>query len=210
MDFQDAFYAWAIEWAESEWMRDFPLISGIASPLAQNYVHFVRSLPAQEQRNAVGAILRRFHIAALRSAPLSEVESTYVNRYLDQPIRPLGARKKFEPIDYRQVMTALSSRFKGATVEGEDGDIEMLMRGKRWDLRTTIGVVKAPGRIVYHHDIEKGKQVFLGQWVSILGWMGVAGQSEWSEITNAAIATATLVQSIEVFLESPLVRLINE
>lgn len=204
--FPRQYYDWSHNWIVSEWLKDFPLLSSIENPLVRKYLNFIRSLHRDEQNSAITAIQKRFHPRIAEEKPQTDLEQTYISRYIDQAI-PVGGSRIRGRLSSKKIASLLQAGFPGSALQiVGGGELVLRTEGKHWDVVTTIEISNAPARIVYHHDISKGNLVFLAQWISILGWSGIAGQTEWMDISDASLAETSLVETVGAFLQSPLVK----
>jgi hypothetical protein len=198
------YYRWALDDALRGAQEDFPGIRLVVGALAIKNYHYLSSLKDQEREAVIRAMVKRFHSRAidLTGESLSPAEQLLLTRKdlsirsMPDVARPEGVRAKY----IRRHLRDASSRL-GKQLEMSPAGERFELQTSGWTVRTIVVYSANPSYVQFVVD-EVGN--YLQDGISVLSWLGVAGQSTWdlaAEGEEAATAVS-IVDAADVFLKA--------
>lgn len=194
-EFRLRFYNWAIQDVQREESHNFPFLQSFKSGLGRRALNVLLSTKKEKRRHLFGALVKRFwlstmdgkmtaeEIAATKyflrevSTPLPgeielmEMEIREPSRFkLDQKLLLACLKKQLEPIFGSQFVQTDRNVWK-ATID-IDG----------WKLFTIVDFGSRLHQIAYHHIFAPSNDYICENQISLLSWMGIGGQTDWSGI----------------------------
>jgi hypothetical protein len=212
------YYQWALGDMEREIREDFPLLRPIKGSLAMRFVAFMERLPAGD-RDAHGVTLvKRFHQQARQALGHSwdAADEARVTRYrqsvhVETPaeapyMRNLLANPRSLKVDRDALLKAAAANLAGSL--GDTGRPSLSKRDSwfetplgDWRLITEIDVGGTVHQLSYLQRLQRPNGPFALDFVSVLAWLGIGGQTYWDRVTDADIpkAAASLARACEHF-----------
>jgi hypothetical protein len=217
-EFALEFYRWSLKDAEREFSGGFPFLGRIKSTMVVNFLEFVERLSTSESRALQVCMVKRFHEegAFLAGDELSREEGELIERFLKRNIKSdkllgpvsvlshseakrakeLASGSKKYQIERNKLRAALKRELVSVLV----GPAEISLKtNTEWRYSTPVGkwtvhtAVDTGGRLFqlsYSQMVSLRPHVRLAEHVSILNWLGIAGQTNWDLLTDRDIPDA--------------------
>jgi hypothetical protein len=198
-EFARRYYLWSLGDARREIREDFRLLRSVIASTSQRYLRHLECLESEEQEEAMVALVKRFHPTGMRLAGdvLSEREHEVLANIREVMRTPLPDEVVSTVAELQKKATSRPSTKKLAIVAnrvlehscgtqiGElkgAGRIYRIAVG-RWTLTTSIGLGSRP---MYFHRIhlESTPPFLLQDGIALLGWLGMAGQTDWDQLRS--------------------------
>lgn len=218
-EFLQRYYLWCLSASAKEHENGFPHVRAIQSTAAFVFADYASVLTDRESLLFRTGLIKRMNRIGMGLAgeSLSEQEALLTQRYLDRltldSTMESGAwRSKLslsreDPPSQRLLRDTLLKRLNptlGSPVKLADNFSEWRYRKiiKGFCVDTYI----ATGRgfqMSYHHTIGIGSARPAHTGVSILEWLGIAGQTSWDLLKQSEVdaAVQTLIEAIVIFLD---------
>lgn len=222
------YYRWALGDSRREFSEGFPLVNQISSTNAFDFLEFVESLAPSQREPFSRGLVKRFHPRAceILGESLSSSEEASLARYLHPGARlggrlgvaVLGQREKqllkeelagkvnFQ-IDRKRLRTEIIkclSPVLGGKYEpwGEWQVWKYTNVFDGWKLSTYVDVGGHIHQLCYHHVLGAPNNCEVHPKISLLGWLGIAGNTHWESLTEreTSRAAASLAQICAHFL----------
>jgi hypothetical protein len=204
------YYRWALRESKKEFSQGFPLVRQIKGPSAIRFVHFADHLDGLEKERLSSALVKRFHERAveLTNEFSSPVEQSLLDQFLNRgnpdapPEIDIGgfSHARFRARLLKKLVPVLGDPIE--TVRNGEISIHKTMI-RCWTLSTWIDMGSGP-RLRYSHAISAREPVHLQDNISILSWMGISSQTDWSYLKEGEMEQAgeSLVQLCSQFLSA--------
>lgn len=211
------YYRWALAHFYSEIAAGFPHIHTITGPQAWRLLNFMDLLQPDERRVLATGLVKRWNprAVALTTEPPSQAELAAVEAFIgwapgemtvqEREIarqKAAGNWSQATRRDVRRTLDAELSPVLGARQRGGSGEVTYVRELAGMDLYTTIDTGARTSVLSYGHLIVSNGHRFWPEYISILSWMGVAGQTDWTDIRGSEIGRAvrSLRELCELFV----------
>lgn len=189
-EFAVRYYRWALEDARREVSEGFRLVRSIKDALAMRTVAYLERLSLIEQIELLSALIKRFHPRAveltsermsLREEGLMKAKDDAILS-LHLPIeaelgpfspnkRPRMSRSRFATLLKKEMVDLFGepppADKKAGFFRTPIGD---------WTFSTSVSYGSPP---LYLQSIRATERWYLQEYVSVLSWLGIAGQTSW-------------------------------
>jgi hypothetical protein len=195
---QDKFALNFYRWAQAEFAREiaeeFPVIRRIQHPMPLEFLTKMQTLAQSARQLLASALLKRAHSRAVQLS--GEVISAEEAQLLESWYRPvvistgIGRGTERKASLNRQSFRKLL-RHELDTIPGrrtpilEPGELRYCCSVGIVDVETSIMTGSKGYDLCYVHNVLIGQQVYLAQFTSVLCWLGVFGQTMWSNLSDA-------------------------
>jgi len=203
LKFGERFYRWALEDWNREINENFPFLRSIST--AQNELKVIESLSKEQRKVMTVALVKRFtkkDVLELCGDEFSDYEKKLVEWYLktwwdeeehESLMTPPGGwppeageiklkRRKLRDHIITNLTPILGKR-------DENWGIELVWRYCTvigpWQVMTYIDVGGQGHQLTYEHSISVSETAQLIEGISVLSWLGIAGQTMWRGIHDA-------------------------
>lgn len=197
-DIEARLFRWALGDMEREIREGFPFLSAIQGRLAQTAFAYLSGLEGEQRQAAGRGLVKRFQprAAEREGMPATAEEARHAERFLGRVTR--GSAGDPGPLDRKQLLAALKQQLKPVMGSGGErfGAGEWRYRVERgpWVVSTFLDAGGRRHQLAYDHRIGTRDVPDLGLVISVLSWLGVAGQTSWDGLTDADVPeTAELV-----------------
>jgi hypothetical protein len=203
LKFGERFYCWAIKDWNREINEDFPFLRSISD--AQNDVKIMESLTTAQQKILAVALVKRFtkrNILEQCGNEFTDYEKNLVERHLkmcwDEEERkslmtppggwpPETSERKLKRRKLRDHIITNLTPILGK--RDENWGVELVWRHYTvigpWQVMTYIDVGGQGHQLTYEHSISVSETAQLIEGISVLSWLGIAGQTMWRGLHDA-------------------------
>ncbi len=216
--FKLKFYHWALADARREYSGGFPFLSRLKSTMVFDFLEFVDRLSTSERRALQVCMVKRFHEegAFLAGDELNGEEGELIERFLKRNMKfdkllgsvsvlshseakqskELASGSKKYQIERNKLRAALKREVASVLVVPAQISLKT---NTEWRYATPVGkwtvdtAVDTGGRLFqlsYSQMVNQRPHVRLVEHVSILNWLGIAGQTNWDLLTDRDIPDA--------------------
>jgi hypothetical protein len=183
------YYQWALKEARNEWVNDFGRLRSLSGAFAQEAVLMFDSLEKGEQWDVFQALVKKFHPLALTASGefMTDHEEKLFQWALEWRRRssPQERAPGRKPMKRRLFVSATRKRL--AQVLGTSHEIFNSQTDyyqtpvDSWSLGTFVDFGKP---LSYHHNVTVKSGEQLGAFISVLSWLGIAGQTSFDLVTE--------------------------
>jgi len=213
--FDERLYRWALNGWKREIENDFPLLRGAEENLV---VNMMGSLQSDEIRLIFAkGLLKRGRDRQILSQwgdPFTDEEQELVQQYVDMVTGVVMGTVHINTGKWRDTKEKPKrlnrKKFKNLIIETliptfgvayqDRGDWKEWVYKKQigpWKLVTSIDIGGSLHQLCYEHSIMLSERVRLVEGLSIVRWLGIGGQTEWTSIDDSdAEATAKVLAKI--------------
>jgi hypothetical protein len=199
--FDVAYYQWGLEDFSREIDEGFPYLGTFKTGQPRLLAH-LRELPRQDQERYSAALVKRFapETVFCTSDPLTWEEKGIVSHYMALMRMPTEAeldinqralsgdpgavlnRKRFRAMLRDQLDKTFGK--EPLRLPGR-GEWRYRLKYGLWTVETDIDTGGRYHQLSYDHRIFLSERVRLKEAVSLLSWLGIAGQTSWSCVYDA-------------------------
>jgi hypothetical protein len=200
--FGQRFYAWSLEEARREVEAGFPSLRLFRSGPAHHALAILESMPVPSRFPFLSTLIRRRMRAEAEEAgsPFTDADEAGCRRFYDTLVYPtpeefaLRETERSNPKQFRFDRRQFAKRLKASLRPILGVEPESLGSGC-WTYRNTIEGVEvattvdlggSSHQLVYDHRIMVEPRAFR---TSLLSWLGVSGQTDWSYLTEPDTAS---------------------
>ena len=207
-DIERRLFRWALGDMEREIREGFPFLSAIRGSLAQTAFAYLSGLPGEQQQAAGRGLVKRFQprAAALEGLPVTAEEARHAEIFVGRVSG--GSSRDSGPIDRRRLLAALKQQLKPVMGSGGErfggGEWRYRVEQGPWVVSTYLDTGGRRHQLAYDHRIGTRAVPDLGLVISVLSWLGIAGQTSWDGLADPNVPeTAELVARLcRHFLEA--------
>jgi len=224
-EFAGRYHQWKFRDARRELDQDFPLLRTVRNPSVYRFLEMTEPMPKEERWQLMKALVKRFHNAGLAHVPetITPADQHLIKRYLEydfgdiapgvraklhfvrgrgqKHLRTQGENLNLATVDRTGIQRAIIARLKGICGETlgqySGADAYFQKRIGSWTMRTEFGTRSRFRHIDYSHRLISPGGMIVAQGMSLLQWLGIAGETTWqlqgeSEIQDAVDALGTM------------------
>jgi hypothetical protein len=205
--FEIRYYRWGLDQALRDSREGFPRLRLVNGAVATANYRYLAGLGDDEREALIRAMAKRFHPRAveLEGESMLQAEERLLDRKdtaiwtmgnLSRPIGTRGARAG----GIRKGIRAVSARI-GERLEESKSSERFEQRSAGWSVRTVVVYSSNPSYIQF---VLGANEKYLRDGISILSWLGVAGQSAWDLAFEGqeANTSASMVRAATYFLDA--------
>ncbi|HEY2584848.1 MAG TPA: hypothetical protein VGI81_03665 [Tepidisphaeraceae bacterium] len=211
------YYRWALADFFSEIDAGFPRIREITGPQAWRLLSFMDLLQPDEKRVLASGLVKRWNTRAVtltKESP-TQAELASVEAFIgwapgemtlqEREIARQKAAGNWSPAtrqNIRRILDAELSPALGSRQKGGSGEATYVRELAGLELHTIIDTGARTSMLSYGHLIVSNGRRFWPEYISVFSWMGVAGQTDWSDIRDAEVSRAvrSLRDCCELFI----------
>ncbi len=221
IEFQKRYYQWSLQNWEKEIREDFQLLRTINSPMAQRPLRVMESLSTQDRHDMAITLVKRRTIPSVLDK-FNESFSSQDKQRLEKFMQLWDEESVKEALNWSRYYATQkrTHRIKSKLTKAITSSLKQILGeeyedwgGGEWRYRTDIG----PWRVIthidtsgqscqlyYHHDICAAEHVYLSENISILNWLGISSETEWTRLSNSDIepTSQALTTIIKYFMDA--------
>ena len=220
-EFEKRLYQWALEDWRRELEEDFRLLRKVADPVP---LRIIEALDKPRRFLFAKALVKRFtpaHVLAQCGDSFTDEDAQLIQIYIDAVTSVVSGPTSIGSEDDRYLSaTSLCeldrTSFKKAIVtrltpvlgkEYENcggGEWRYYTSVGPWEIVTCIDLGGRSHQLCYAHNIRCSKHPFLAEHISLLSWLGISSQTDWSGLTQSDIEpiAESLAEIIAHFVRS--------
>jgi hypothetical protein len=206
-EFAERYHRWALIDARRETDEDFPFVRKVRSQTAYRFLEMIEPMGKRERLELISALVKRFHMAGPVAASelITAKDQILITSYLEYdhgeitpgvsarlPILRDGKHKqlietarpfKLAKINRKALHRAIVERLRGVcgqTVRDYGaGSSYFESAVGTWIMRTEFSTCSKFRHLDYSHSLVTPGGLMVGQGLTLLRWLGMAGQTYW-------------------------------
>jgi len=224
-EFEKRYYWWSLSYWENEIRQDFPILRSVKDVIASRAVRIMESLNEKERWIMAKALVKRArqpNILTICGDPLTEEDKRFADLFMDLfQMENWREASMTTPEEAKESIKTLKKLKRNKLKQSIIKELSPILGGDYhnwsdwkefryhnvigpWTILTHFDISGTHYQLSYHHYIVVSEHVYLGEYLSILRWLGVASETDWEGLCDSDIepTSKSLAVIIKHFMDA--------